>query len=259
MSLRSIAILLLLAFFGGALVLGWFAFDSIFPWGETDSASKTASAPVERAAPAQITTFIPAQPVVADSAHTEAMLLSIAARRAVENGRPLDEYLPRLRIAFGDRFPQELAMLAQAGEQPLSNAALLAEFDMIAPHLAYPAGTGWDRMRYEAVTLFVFRRSDRAISPATARQDRVRQNLISGRTDTAVRLVRALPGAPNAADWIAKADKAIAVRKALDTLDQSAIANIVAPKQSLPPPVIPLLPRQGLNPPEVDDLPAGGE
>ncbi len=259
MNFRSSAALLLLAFVGGAVLYGWYATDGTMPWITKEEAPRALAVATAPAA-APVTAFIPAQPVVADSAHTEAMLLGIAARRAVENGKPLGILLPRLQATFGQSQPQALATLSQAGEQPLSNAALLAEFEIIAQQLILPAGTGWKRIKYEALTLFVLRREDRAISPSTARLGRIRQNLIAGETATALRLVRELPGAPNAADWIAKAEKAIAVQKALDALDQAALIAITGPKIAPPPPPPPaLLPPPKIELPPAYDLPAGGE
>lgn len=262
MNFRSSAALLLVAFVGGAIVYAWFASDIFAPWMAKEAAPKAQRA-MSPTAVAPVTAFIPAQPVVADSAHTEAMLLGIATRRAVENGKPLGNLLPRLQATFGQTHPVALATLTSVGEQPLSNAALLAEFEVVASQLVLPAGTGWARIRYEASTLFVLRRGDRAISPSTARLDRVRQNLISGETATALRLVREFPGAPNGADWIAKAEKAIAVQKALDALDQAALVAITAPKAAppppiLPPPVLPVPPAPS-NPALDSALPAGGE
>jgi hypothetical protein len=261
MNFRSSAALLLVAFVGGAIAYGWFASDGNAPWMTKDSAPLVRPAAAPPAA-APVTAFIPAQPVVADSAHTEAMLLGIATRRTVENGKALGNLLPRLQATFGQTQPQAVATLSSVGEQPLSNAALLSEFESVADQLVLPAGTGWKRIQYEALSLFVLRRGDRPISPSTARLDRVRQNLIAGETATALRLVREFPGAPNGADWIAKAEKAIAVQKALDTLDQAALAAITAPKvpspASLPTEALPA-PASTVNPAAESILPAGGE
>jgi hypothetical protein len=240
MNTRSITALLLLSFVGGAVGFGWLATSGNVPWLESDGKAKAPLAASRNVATTNlpVPALIPTQPVVADSAHTEAMLLAIAARRAIENGKPLGGLLPRLQTTFGQTQAQALATLAAAGESPLSNAVLLAEFEEIAPKLSRPAGTGWARIQYELSTLFVLRRSDRAQSPSAARILRIKQNLMAGETPTALRLVRALPGAPNAADWIAKAQKAIAVKGALDTLDRAAISAITAPA----PLALPLVP-----------------
>ncbi len=247
MNLRTGAALLIVAFIGGAIAYGWYASDSYAPWMATESPPKVSSVPLAPPS-AAVTAFIPAQPVVADSAQTEAMLLSITARRAIENGKSLGALLPRLQATFGPTHPQAMAVLADAGEQPLSNAALLMEFDTVAEQLVRPAGTGWDRIKYEAETLFVLRRGDRAKSPSSARLGRVRQNLISGETEAALRLVKALPGAPNAADWIVKAERAVAVQKALTVLDQAAVAAITAP---VPIPAMQAGPTPALSAPSV--------
>lgn len=245
MNMRSIATLLVLAFVGGAIAFGWFASGNDAPWMQDENAAtarNTTSAQRignQNNAMTAGPTFIPAQPVVADSAHTGAMLLAMAARRSIENGKPIAPLLPQLQVTFGTTQPQALAVLAKTGEQPLSNAALLSEIEILAPALSRPAGTGWERIKYEMATMFVLRDSDRATPPSIARTARIRQNLIAGETETAVRLVRAMPGAANAADWIAKAEQAIAVQQALDILDHAAIKSITAPAMPLITPITP--------------------
>jgi hypothetical protein len=258
MKTRSIAAMVALAFIGGIIAFGWFTYDGAMPWVTAESKAKPVAVARAVSSPelTSIPAFIPAQPVVADSARTEAMLLSIATRRAVENGKPLGDLLPRLQKTFGQTHPKALATLSETGEQPLSNAALLSEFEQFAPKLVRPAGTGWPRIQYEFTTMFILRRGDQAISPSTARLARVRQNLIAGDVAAALRLVRAMPGAANGADWIVKAQKAVTVMDALDSIDRAAISAITAPAP-LALPVAPIAPV--VSDPSETDLPTAGE
>jgi hypothetical protein len=155
------------------------------------------------------------------------MLLVSNARQAIQAGKPLGDLASRLQLSFGQSQPQALATIANGVKQPVSNAALLSGFDAIAPQLQWPTGTAWDRMQYEARTLFVLRSGDAKPGSGATRIDAVRRLIISGDIAAAAKQVRAMPGAALAADWLVRASRAIAVHQALDILAQSA---------ALPPP-----------------------
>jgi hypothetical protein len=244
MTMRSTIAIVTLAFIGGAAAFGWYAYNGNTPSDIPDNnLAKTAVAETNTA---PLPNLIPTQPVVVDSKQTEAMLLTISARRALENGQPLKPLLPRLQAIFGGTLPDAMAVLNKTGPEPLSNAALLADLNDIAPQLIHPAGTGWKRMQYELKTLMVLRRDNDGLPPYEARLKRIRQSLLTGKTESALRLVKVLPGAANASDWIAKAEKVIAASEALNQLDQAAVNAITAlpvqnplmeqsPQEALPP------------------------
>jgi hypothetical protein len=236
MNWRSITALLLLAFAGGAAAFAWANSDGRMPW---DAAAKpVAMAQAENApllpAPVAAPGAAPLAPAITQlsNSQAEAQLLVMSVRRAVEVGKPLGDLMSRLQASFGQSQPQLLATINASARAPISNAALLKEFDAIAPTLALPSGTAWDRARYEMATLFVLRRTDAKPTAQAARVATVRELILSGDIATAARMVQALPSKAAAYDWLANANRAIAVRQALDSLDRATTV----------PPVIPLLP-----------------
>jgi hypothetical protein len=232
MNWRSITALLLLAFAGGAAAFAWANSDGRMPW---DGAARPVTmAQAENAPPLLVP--IAAAPAITQlsGSQAEAQLLVMNVRRAVEVGKPLGDLMARLQASFGQSQPQLLATINASARAPISNAALLKEFDAIAPTLSLPSGTAWDRARYEMATLFVLRRTDAKPTAQAARVATVRELILSGDIATAARMVQALPSKAAAYDWLANANRAIAVRQALDSLDR---ATALPPAIPLPPPV----------------------
>jgi hypothetical protein len=234
MNWRSITALLLLAFAGGAAAFAWANSDGRMPW---DGAARPVTmAQAENAPPLPAPIAAPLAPVIIQpsGSQAEAQLLVMNVRRAVEVGKPLGDLMARLQASFGQSQPQLLATINASARAPISNAALLKEFDAIAPTLSLPSGTAWDRARYEMATLFVLRRTDAKPTAQAARVATVRELILSGDIATAARMVQALPSKAAAYDWLANANRAIAVRQALDSLDR---ATALPPAIPLPPPV----------------------
>ena len=237
MNARSITVTLVLAFIGGGLAVGWILSSGVLPWAVQKNEDTVIAQPASAPSPNPVNSYTPvlAQPVIVDNRRSEAMLLANQVRQLVDQGRPLGALSARIESTFGAVQPQVFATLNRASGQKLSNAALLAEFETLAPSLTRPAGTGWTRIQHEFSTLFVLRRSDKAPSPSSARVERVKQYLVAGDIAAAMRLVREMPGAANAADWLETASAAVAVRKALDQLDQAALQLTIAPAVTAPP------------------------
>jgi hypothetical protein len=250
MSWRSVFALLLLAFAGGAAAFAWLNSDGSLPW-ETASAPAAADDGDAAAAPAPA---FPAPAIIQPSAsQAETMLLVANARHMIEAGKPLGELGTRLQVSFGQSQPQALATIAAASRKPASNARLLAAFDSIASQLSAPTGTTWDRMRFELATLFVIRRADAEPSASAARIAEAREAIVAGDIAKAASIVRVMPGADHARDWLLQAKQAIAVRQAFDALNAAAAA---------PPPVAPPVATPAIEPAETakdETLPAGGE
>lgn len=242
---RSVAALILLAFVGGGAGFAWLSSSATMPW----ESAKPDMLPAE---PEQLPTLAaPGATLIQPSAsQAEALLLILNARRTIESGKPLGDLGSRLQASFGQSQPQALATIAREARHPLSNAALLAGFDAIAPQLTLPVGTVWERIQYELGTLFVIRSA--ATKPTATRMavNKARKAIIAGDMAQAARIVRTLPGATNAKDWLAQANRAIAVGQALDALNGAALAVPAAPPAAAPIPT-PAAPD--------DNLPAGGE
>jgi hypothetical protein len=232
MSWRSVIALLLLAFVGGGAAFAWLSSDGRMPW-DAEKAPIAAALEDMEASVAANAVALPAPTIIQPSAtQAEAALLVLSARRLLEAGKPLGEVGNRLQVTFGQVQPRALAAIMSAARQPVSNAILLDGFDAIMPKLLQPNGTAWDRGQYELAHLFVIRRGDAPPTAMAMRIQRTREQIIAGDIESAVKTVRALPGAENAREWLVEADRAITARRALDVLAQGALA----------PPPVPIAP-----------------
>ena len=242
MSWRSIAALLILAFAGGAGGFAYLSSNGQLPW----SAATAPVTAIEAEPKEDVSTLAPAVSYAVPSiiqpsaSQAEAMLLVREVRDSIEAGKALGPLGSRLQVTFAASQPQALAIIANAARQPISNAQLLAGFDSISPQLVLPVETLWDRMRRETNSLFVLRSHDAPLTASAARIERIRGLIISGDIARAAQLVRAMPGAASASDWMGDAARAISVQQALDQLSRSA----ATPPPPLPPvfaPVEPML------------------
>jgi hypothetical protein len=223
MNWRSITALILLAFIGGGAGFAWLSSSGTLPW----ESSKDGTLPAEPEA--QPTLAPPSAGLIQPSAsQAEALLLVLSARQMIQAGEPLGDLGSRLQASFGQSQPQALAIIAQATRKPLSNGALLASFDAIAPQLTLPVGTVWDRLQHELGSLFVIRSADAKQTRSQSAINKARKAILKGDIADAARIVRTLPGAANAKDWLAQANRAIAVSQALDVLNGAALAAPVA-------------------------------
>jgi hypothetical protein len=225
MNWRSVTALLVIAFIAGGAGIAWLSSTTTLPW-EDAKAQVLPAAPV---APPTLATPVGATLVLPSASQAESMLLVLSARRAIETGKPLGELGNRLQASFGQNQPRAVATIAQATQRPVSNASLLASLDAIAPKLVLPVGSSWDRIQYEAATLFVIRSAAAKPKLTETRMAKARDAIIAGDVAEAARIVRTLPGAANAKDWLIQANHAIAVHQALDTLSGAALATSAPP------------------------------
>lgn len=237
MSWRSMAALLFLAFAGGALGFAWLSSsDSIF-WAEKAGPKSDLSLDSEEdplATPPAASFAVPAV-IQPSGSQAEARLLVLTARRALESGKPLGDLGSRLQVTFGNSQPAALATIARAAQKPPATARLLAGFDGIADRLSLPGGSAWDRMQHEFNTLFVLRsQKDRPVVGGK-RIEKIRETIINGDIAMAVRMVKAMPGASYAADWLAEAERAVTLHAAFDRLSQAALAISTPQPPEAPP------------------------
>ena len=239
MSWRSIAALLILAFVGGAGGFAYLSSNGQLPWSTPtppaiaiDSQAKekpsTLAPPVSYAVPTII------QP---SASQAEAMLLVREVSDSIQAGKALGPLASRLQVTFAGSQPQALAIIANAARAPVSNATLLAGFDSMSPQLLLPVETLWDRARREMNSLFVLRSYDAPLTASAERIERIRGLIIAGDVAEAAKLVRAMPGAASASDWMGDAARAISVQQALDQLSRSAATPpppVFAPAPTLP-------------------------
>lgn len=242
MKFKHMALLLLVAFVGGAVGSWWLA--DRYGWLEAETPVVSTPAPAANAlapvaaptsllAPSSIDSAIAA----GNTARSEGLLVAFAARRAIDSGAPLGYLTDQLRLRFGSTQPQAVLAVLQAAQTPVTLQALQSELTGIETLLATGSReeTLWATLRREMSELFVLRKSDSVSSAPSQRMLRAHAFVESGNISQALGEISAMPGAsaPAAQAWLARARSYDAARKALDTLERSALA---APPMPIAPP-----------------------
>lgn len=253
-SMRAVLGTSLLAFIGGAALIGWLAWDgrlSFMPDFAKPAASAPAAVtgPLPKAVPAPSAS--PALEAVAggmdqriaaleqrlaridlqaaasegNTARAEALLVALAARRAIERGVPLGYLEDQLKLRFGDAQGNAVTTVIETARRPVTLDRLAGGLDALAPALlgTPPNEAGWDRFTRELSGLFVIRRGDATSARPDDRLDRARLMLRSGQVEATLDEVQRLPGAALANDWSAEARRYAAAQKALDLIETAAL------------------------------------
>lgn len=169
----------------------------------------------------------------------ESLLVAFAARRAIDRGAPLGYLEEQLRQRFGGTQPRAVAIVVQAGRQPATLSDLSQQLDALGPELATGAhADGWlSSLGRELGSLVVLRDAGTPSRAPAERLASARRLLADGDVDGARRIVADLPGAEDAATWIADARRYILAHQALDTIESAAfVGRNEAPTLSPPPP-----------------------
>lgn len=157
-------------------------------------------------------------------ARAEGLLIAFAIRRSLERGAELGFLADQLRLRFGDALPNAVRTIIEFSRDPVTMDQLTARLSGLAPTLAEAdREISLEMVRNELANLFVVRRESTPSPQPERRLERARLFLESGRVDAAVEEVRNLPGAENAASWIAEAERYAAAQRALDLIETSAI------------------------------------
>lgn len=241
----------LLAFIAGAALIGWLIWDGriALPGREPATAqvaagTNSAPLPVSGNGAATTTTQglelqiaaleqrlaridLQTAATEGNTARAEAMLVALAARRAVERGVPLGYLEDQLRLRFGAARPSAVNTVIAANRQPLTLAQLAADLETISPMLRGegPDDGPWTRFRRQISGLFVVHRDAPGASDPRNRLAQAQLLLHSGQVDAAIDVIAAMPGAKAAGDWIAKARRYSETMKALDQIEQAALAE----------------------------------
>ncbi|MCW1382490.1 hypothetical protein OLX02_06615 [Novosphingobium sp. KCTC 2891] len=167
--------------------------------------------------------------------HAEALLVAVAARRAVERGAPLGYLENQLRLRFGNSQPNAVDRLLMASQKPVTLATLSEEFERIAPGLAGGAANegGWGWIKREMGNLFVIRHEDTPSPTPESRIERARLAIAGGRIDMAIAEIERTPGKDGATEWLAHARDWVMTQRALDQLETSAL-TLPEPAQTAP-------------------------
>lgn len=160
-----------------------------------------------------------------NAARAEALLVALAARRALDRGVPLGLLEDQLRLRFGNAQPNAVAVVIDTAREPVTLDQLVAGLDALAPGLtAAPRSAGtWERIKQELGGLFVIRRGSAPTTEPQAILRRARLLLEEGRSTEAMAEVRRLPGAADATAWLASVKRYDGARRALDVLETTAL------------------------------------
>jgi len=174
-----------------------------------------------------------ARAAVGNADRAESLLVAFAARRALDRGLGLGYLETLLRQRFAGTEPQAVATIFTAARAPVTLEQLQAELQELTPKLTGggPDQGWWQAFRTELAGLISVRREGTPSPLPSEHLRRAQASLQAGQVDVALVEVSRLPGRANAADWIEKARRYVAARRALDTIETSALME--------PPPAAP--------------------
>jgi len=155
----------------------------------------------------------------------DALLVAFAARRAIDRGVALG-YLENLLVSrFAGQHRQAVATIISASHQPVRLNQLAADYEALGPDLRRggPDDSWWTNFKRELGTLVEIHRADQPSPSSDARYRRAVQRLYAGEVDDALAETMRLPGAAHAGAWVAKARRYVAVHRALDEIESSAL------------------------------------
>ena len=256
-SLRAVLGTAMLAFIGGAALVGWLVWDGRVTLTQGDTAAPKAAStsfanlPKPAASPSAAASSAAAQDAAlggmeqriaaleqrltridlqaaaseGNTARAEALLVAEAARRALERGAPLGYLADQLKLRFGEAQPGAVATVIDTAQNPVTLDRLAGQFDALAPTLINaPRGeSGWDQFTRELSGLFVIRHGAGPSAQPEQRLERIRLLLRTGQIDAALADVQRLPGASAAAEWTQAAGRYAAAQRALDLIETTAL------------------------------------
>lgn len=157
----------------------------------------------------------------------DALLVSFAARRAIERGAPLGYLEPLLVQRFGDTQQQAVAQVITASRDPVLLEDLVRRYEELGPMLRSGSENPgfWQNFKRELGSLIVVYSADQPNPRPRARYDRALVELRLGDVSAALAETMRLPGAGAADDWVKDARRYIATRQALDRLESAALLS----------------------------------
>lgn len=155
----------------------------------------------------------------------DALLVAFASRRAIDRGVPLGYLETLLADRFGAQNPRAVAAIITSSRDPVTLEQLTVEYEQLAPALrrGAPDESLWQGFKREIGSLIAVRRANSPSGKPQARYERAMAQLQNGHVDAALAETMRLPGAPRAADWVAKARRYVVAHRALDEVESSAL------------------------------------
>lgn len=185
---------------------------------------------------------------VGNADRAEGLLVAFAARRALDRGVPLGYIEGLLGQRFAETQRPAVATIITASRQPVTLQELQDGLQEIGPQLT---GGGadqnwWTALKSELGGLVTIRKAGTPSPIPAERLRRATRRLEAGQVDVALAEVLRLPARDKAADWIAKARRYVAARRALDTIETAALLEphaapvvVAAPSKPAPAPARP--------------------
>jgi hypothetical protein len=175
---------------------------------------------------------------VGNADRAEGLLVAFAARRAMDRGVALGYLETLLRERFADTQPQAVAIVLTGARNPVTLAELQKGLHEESQDLSSGSAeqSWWSAVKTELGGLARLRREGTPSPLPSERLRRAVQSLESGQVDVALAEVLRMPGREKAQEWIAKARRYVAARRALDALETAAL---VEPRQGAPRPAAP--------------------
>jgi hypothetical protein len=166
-----------------------------------------------------------------EASHAEALLVTFAARRALDRGVALGYLEGILRERFGGVEPQAVATIISASRQPVTIEDLRDQLDQLSPKLsvAAPDESWWDAFRRELGGMIVVRKAETPSAAPVDRLARARDDLSAGHVDGALTEIARLPAQQVAQPWIASARRYVQARVALDRIETAALLKPQTP------------------------------
>lgn len=177
-----------------------------------------------------------AQAAAGSAGRADAMLVAFAARRAIDRGVSLGYLEPLLIQRFGRDHQAAVATVVTAARDPVRLDDLIDEYRALGQALrgGGPEEGWWDSFRRELGSIVSFHRADLPSPRPQARYERALERLEAGEVDAALAETMRLPGAANAASWVARARRYIAAHRALDEIESAALLGSPAPAMTAP-------------------------
>jgi hypothetical protein len=162
----------------------------------------------------------------------DALVVTFAARRAIDRGVALGYLEPLLASRFGPDHQQAVATVITAAHQPIRLNDLITEYEALGPQLRRGASADgwWARFKGELGTLIEVHRIGRPATNPDARYAQALQMLSGGDVDDALAETMRLPAAAAASDWIEKARRYVNAHRSLDELESASLMTGAGPQ-----------------------------
>jgi hypothetical protein len=176
---------------------------------------------------------------VGNADRAEGLLVAFAARRALDRGVALGYLEGLLRQRFGATQPQAVGTVITGARDSVTLQQLQDGLKDVRTELSGggPEQTWWNAFQNEFSDLIRIRREGTPSTIPSERLARATRALDAGLAEVALAEVLRLPGRDQAVDWIAKARRYVAARRALDTIETAALLESRTPAATATPPV----------------------